>query len=380
MSRNLLAMQVQKTPAKKAAKRPPERRARLRLKMSAPVRVRATREGSPFPAEVCRTLNVSRAGLYFTSASKSYIEGLELAVTFPYSDKPDATNVEAEKVAVVLRIESLADGRHGIAVQFADDLRERIFREELSSAHVEELSAEEASEEEASEEETLEEAQAQPNEQTQPLLADELPPIVIPEQAPGVQMEEIPAEQAPEPPPQRRRSSLADVWRASVVREYSQALQIEELPAKEEPAPPPRPRRRFLADLVRDPSTALQIEPPASNTPARREERRSRPRAKIGAAVRVRAKHSTLNFPIEICTTLEVSRAGLCFTTSNQAYCAGLELAVTFPYSEAPTAINVEQACVVVRVDSLPDNRRSVAVQFVDDRCAIVREDFPGIN
>ncbi len=369
MSRNLLAMQVQKTPAKKAAKRPPERRTRLRLKMSAPVRVRAAREGSDFPAEVCRTLNVSRAGLYFTSASKSYIEGLELAVTFPYSEAPGATNVEAEKVAVVLRIESLADGRHGIAVQFADDLRERILRGEVSPAHVEESPAEETPEEE-----TPEEAQAQPNEQAHQLFADEPPPIVIPEEAPAVQMEEIPAGQEPEPPPQRRRRSFADGGRASLVRGYSQTLQIEELPVEEELAPPPQPRRRFLADLVRDPSTVLQIEPLASNAPARREERRSRPRAKIGAAVKVRAKHATVNFPVEICTTLEVSRAGLCFSTSNQAYCEGLELAVTFPYSDAPTAINVEQACVVVRVDFLPDNRRNVAVQFVDDRyAAIVR-------
>jgi hypothetical protein len=363
-----MAMQVQKTPAKKAAKRPPERRTRLRLKMSAPVRVRAAREGSEFPAEVCRTLNVSRAGLYFTSASKSYIEGLELAVTFPYSEAPGATNVEAEKIAVVLRIESLADGRHGIAVQFADDLRERIFREEVSSAHVEELPEEEIPEAETPTEETPQEPQAEPNEQAHQLFADEPAPILIPQEAPAVQMEEIPA------PPLRGRWSLAGDGRASVVREYSRALQIEELPAEEELAPPPQPRRRFLADLVRDSSTVLQIEPPASNAPARREERRSRPRAKIGAAVKVRAKHATLNFPIEICTTLEVSRAGLCFSTSNQAYCEGLELAVTFPYSDAPTAINVEQACVVVRVDSLADDRRSIAVQFVDDRYAgIVR-------
>jgi CheY-like chemotaxis protein len=94
-----------------------ERRRRKRAKISAQVHVRVVNSPEPFE-EVCKSVDVSRDGLLFTSARAGYWKGQMLEVTFPYSTAAGDFNT-AQKAEVV-RVESSAAGsqQHGVAVQF----------------------------------------------------------------------------------------------------------------------------------------------------------------------------------------------------------------------------------------------------------------------
>jgi len=100
----------------------------------------------------------------------------------------------------------------------------------------------------------------------------------------------------------------------------------------------------------------------ASNGAASRGERRCRRRALISAPVRVRGVDVTEGGPDEISTTLDVSRGGLLFATKSTQFEAGMVVAVTFPYSKSPVAVQAEQAGRVARVAKLPDGQYSVAI------------------
>src|SRR5579862_8634423 len=92
-----------------------------------------------------------------------------------------------------------------------------------------------------------------------------------------------------------------------------------------------------------------------------RGERRSRRRALISAPVRVRGVDVIDNID-EISTTLDVSRGGVLFLSARRAFSKGMEVAVTFPYSKSPVAVQAEQMGRVVRVTDLPDGRQSIGV------------------
>src|SRR5579864_3982671 len=94
-----------------------ERRRRKRAKISAQVHVRVVNSPEPFE-EVCKSVDVSRDGLLFTSARAGYWKGQILEVTFPYSTAAGDFNT-AQKAEVV-RVESSSNGsqQHGVAVQF----------------------------------------------------------------------------------------------------------------------------------------------------------------------------------------------------------------------------------------------------------------------
>ena len=91
-----------------------ERRRRKRAKITAQVHVRVINSPEPFE-EVCKSVDVSRDGLLFTSARAGYWKGQMLEVTFPYSTAAAALNTAQQ--AEVVRVES-SGGQHGIAVQF----------------------------------------------------------------------------------------------------------------------------------------------------------------------------------------------------------------------------------------------------------------------
>ena len=93
-------------------------------------------------------------------------------------------------------------------------------------------------------------------------------------------------------------------------------------------------------------------------------ERRRKRRVLISAPVRVRGLDITREVPDEISTTIDVSRLGLLFVTNDARYFCGMEVAVVFPYSSAPTAILTEQRGHVVRVEQSQDGRRAVAVSL----------------
>jgi CheY-like chemotaxis protein len=93
-----------------------ERRRRKRAKISAQVHVRVIDSPEPFE-EVCKSVDVSRDGLLFTSARAGYWKGQLLEVTFPYSTA--AAEFNTPQKAEVVRVESSVGGQHGVAVQFS---------------------------------------------------------------------------------------------------------------------------------------------------------------------------------------------------------------------------------------------------------------------
>lgn len=98
----------------------PERRRRLRTKISAPVRVR-TNSGSLQHAEVCTTVDASRDGLLFTTSRQDYARGMDLAITFPYSGA--AGGVQHERTASVARVFEMPEGRMGVGIRYHDGKR-----------------------------------------------------------------------------------------------------------------------------------------------------------------------------------------------------------------------------------------------------------------
>ncbi|MCL4522338.1 MAG: hypothetical protein M1451_00320, partial [Acidobacteria bacterium] len=86
-----------------------------RAKLSQKVRVRPSEpRGSDFD-EVVETINVCRNGIYFSSNRASYHVDMRLFVTYPYSTEQNALN--QEYLGRVVRIDNLAGGLRGIAVQ-----------------------------------------------------------------------------------------------------------------------------------------------------------------------------------------------------------------------------------------------------------------------
>jgi CheY-like chemotaxis protein len=101
------------------------------------------------------------------------------------------------------------------------------------------------------------------------------------------------------------------------------------------------------------PAHAVTSEPP--------KDRRRKRRALISAPIRVRSM-SAARGSDEIATTLDVSRTGILFHSQLNAYTRGMEVAVIFPFSQAPGAINIEQTGQVVRVTDLGNGLRAVAL------------------
>lgn len=93
-------------------------------------------------------------------------------------------------------------------------------------------------------------------------------------------------------------------------------------------------------------------------------ERRRRRRVKVSAAVRVRATDPSAVSFTDVAMTIDVSRDGILFQTERTDFTKGMSVGVTFPYSNAQGALNVEQAAQVVRVSDLGDSKFGVAIQF----------------
>jgi CheY-like chemotaxis protein len=92
-----------------------ERRRRKRAKICAQVHVQAVNAPEPFQ-EVCKSVDVSRDGLLFTTARVGYWKGQRLDVTFPYSTAAAALN--QPQSAEVVRVAENGGGQFGVAVQF----------------------------------------------------------------------------------------------------------------------------------------------------------------------------------------------------------------------------------------------------------------------
>ena len=60
-------------------------------------------------------MNTTRDSVYFASKNSSYMEGMRVFITFPYSDAPGSLN--RESLGQVLRVDDLGQGRRGIAIK-----------------------------------------------------------------------------------------------------------------------------------------------------------------------------------------------------------------------------------------------------------------------
>lgn len=93
---------------------PPERRRRRRAMISAPVRIRGVDQTRGGPDEISTTVDVSRIGFKFITASTNYHRGMDVMVTFPHSSA--ANELQAEQLGRVVRIHETGDGKRGVAV------------------------------------------------------------------------------------------------------------------------------------------------------------------------------------------------------------------------------------------------------------------------
>lgn len=118
------------------------------------------------------------------------------------------------------------------------------------------------------------------------------------------------------------------------------------------------------------PREVSQSRPPTENgrrkppSAERSPERRNRRRVVISAPVRVRSAVDEITAPDEISTTIDVSRNGFLFVSTRADFSRGMIVAVTFPYSPSPMAIQAERPGRVVRVNELGEGRHAVAITF----------------
>lgn len=94
-------------------------------------------------------------------------------------------------------------------------------------------------------------------------------------------------------------------------------------------------------------------------------ERRRKGRLKVPRVVRVRPSEPGVTDFDEVLPTQNAAQDGIYFISKNVRYKEGLRLFVTFPYSDAPGAINQESLGKVVRVEELDHGRRGIAVQIL---------------
>ena len=100
--------------AEKPAEESVEKRTNRRAKMSRPLRVRPSDPNDDHFEDLPVSVNASKDGIYFTTRLASYYPGMRVFVTFPFTSAHDPMN--CEYVAQVLRVEKLANGKFGVAV------------------------------------------------------------------------------------------------------------------------------------------------------------------------------------------------------------------------------------------------------------------------
>ncbi|MGH9714095.1 MAG: response regulator [Candidatus Acidiferrales bacterium] len=126
-----------------------------------------------------------------------------------------------------------------------------------------------------------------------------------------------------------------------------------------------QPQLNSISSAAAETARALSCESGTHATEGKRapqNDRRRKRRALISAPVRVRSVHTTQGGPDEIATTIDVSRGGILFETQSNLFGRGMDVAITFPYCDAPGALQAEQQARVARVRELPDGRFAVAI------------------
>jgi hypothetical protein len=100
--------------------------------------------------------------------------------------------------------------------------------------------------------------------------------------------------------------------------------------------------------------------------------RRLAHRAQVAQPVRIRPFDS--RYPEEVCTTVNVSRGGFYFTSTEAHYFAGMEVRVIRNFQPGdPT--NREEMGDIVRVDRLNDGNWGIAVRVLLGRKTAIQTD-----
>lgn len=94
-------------------------------------------------------------------------------------------------------------------------------------------------------------------------------------------------------------------------------------------------------------------------------DRRYKSRLRLPRIIRVRPSIPGVADFDEILSTLNASREGAYFISTNKTYREGMRVFITFPYSESQGSINRESLGEVVRIDELDNGRRGIAVQLL---------------
>lgn len=92
----------------------PERRKKSRAKISRPIRVRPSEPRDDHFEDVTASINASRTGVFFHTRCDKYYKGMRVFVTFPFSSPNDPMN--SEYVGEIVRVETLVEGKFGVAV------------------------------------------------------------------------------------------------------------------------------------------------------------------------------------------------------------------------------------------------------------------------
>jgi len=119
-----------------------------------------------------------------------------------------------------------------------------------------------------------------------------------------------------------------------------------------------------------DGNSASRSKSPAKHPAGSSADRRKRWRVRIEEKVHIRGGIGTLEMFEDVAQSIDVTRDGLLILTSRGGYWVGQILHVTFPYRPVPGAINVARRAKVVRNQSQPPFRYTVAVQFEQGEAA----------
>ncbi len=106
---------------------------------------------------------------------------------------------------------------------------------------------------------------------------------------------------------------------------------------------------------------------PGNSVPvrAKQTERRSSRRCKITQLMRIRPSDPERDHFDDIRGTVSMSRTGVYFHSSEEAYQVGMRLFVTMPYSKEPGAIQREYLAEVVRRDTMPNGLFGVGFKIL---------------
>jgi hypothetical protein len=96
-----------------------ERRRSRRIRIGQPLKIRPSGPNDQPFEDANITKNVSRSGIYFVSALKSYYEGMRVFVAVPHHSPREP--LDHEYLGQVVRVDALNDGLWGIAVEFLSD-------------------------------------------------------------------------------------------------------------------------------------------------------------------------------------------------------------------------------------------------------------------